>query len=231
MYEEMSIICGDNNNQVAPDLSGSSSEEAYSDNDDLDVSDDMIKESSRSPPYDASAYVLSKRRHCQGKNGKFSSLLYLYLLIKAATYKIFLSVNGAGTVKPHSPVWQPRSSKKGCTNFRWSPYMSRFLLSYIVDQIKLGLVKRQILMAAAQFVGDKFNVNCNMINVENHLRTVRGRYMRIKKLQTIENATWEDEMKMIVMDDMSYHEHIKVPVTEVISFLFSFCIILLCLYL
>ncbi|XP_078174574.1 uncharacterized protein LOC144568185 [Carex rostrata] len=183
MYEEMCVICGDNNNQTAQDLTGSSSDEGYSDNDDLDGSEDMIKESPQSPPYDASAYVLSKRRHCQGQNG---------------------------TVKPHSPVWQPKSSKKGCTNFRWSPYMSRFLLSYIVDQIRLGLVKRQILTAAAQFVGDKFNVNCSMINVENHLRTVRGRYMRIKKLQTMENIEWDDETKMIVMDNVSYHEHIKV---------------------
>jgi hypothetical protein len=90
-----------------PDLSRSLSEEGYSDNDDLVVSDDTNKESSRSPRYDASAYVLSKRRHCQKQNVKFSSLLYLYLLIETAIYKKILSVNGAGTVKPHSPVWQP----------------------------------------------------------------------------------------------------------------------------
>jgi hypothetical protein len=45
--------------------------------------------------------------------------------------------------------------------------------------------------------------------------------MWIKKLQTIENATWDDEMKMIIMVDVSYREHIKVPVTKVFSF-FSF---------
>ncbi|KAJ1694878.1 hypothetical protein LUZ63_011576 [Rhynchospora breviuscula] len=183
MYEEMCVICGDNNNETAQNLSGSSSEEEFSDNDDLDGSDDMIKESPCSPPYDASAYVLSKRRHCQGQNG---------------------------IVKPYSSVQQPKARKKGCTNFRWNPYMSRFLLSYIVNQVKLGLVKQQILKAAAQFISEQFSVNCSIINVENHLRTIRGKYMRIKKLQIMDNVTWDDEAKIIAMDDNSYHEHIRV---------------------
>ena len=90
MYEEMCVICGDNNNQTAQDLTDSSSDEGYSDNDDLDGSEDMIKESPRSPPYDASPYVLSKRRHCQGQNGKLLPLFVPLSDNRTATHKTFL---------------------------------------------------------------------------------------------------------------------------------------------
>ncbi|KAJ3678622.1 hypothetical protein LUZ60_002425 [Juncus effusus] len=99
--------------------------------------------------------------------------------------------------------------KKGSGNFRWSPYMSRLLLSFIVEQIKLGKVKRQILTSASLLIQDRMDLNCSVVNVENHLRTIRLRFLRIKKLQGMEGVEWDEEKKMISIDDEAYNEHIK----------------------
>ncbi|KAH7687032.1 Ribosomal protein S10 protein [Dioscorea alata] len=111
------------------------------------------------------------------------------------------------------PIKEGRPSKKGCTNFRWSPAMSHFLLPFLVQQVRLGRkvnksFKRHALLAAAKAVSDKFNLICTDSNVENHLRTIKTRYLQIKKIRSLGNSTWVEDEKKIVMDAVSYNQHI-----------------------
>ncbi|KAJ0971004.1 hypothetical protein J5N97_018963 [Dioscorea zingiberensis] len=111
------------------------------------------------------------------------------------------------------PIKEGRSSKKGCTNFRWSPAMTHFLLPFLVEQVRLGQkvnksFKRNALLAAAKAVSDKFNLICSDSNVENHLRTIKTRYAQIKNLRSMSNTTWVEDEKKVIMDAASYSQHI-----------------------
>lgn len=93
--------------------------------------------------------------------------------------------------------------------------MSHFLLPFLVQQVRLGRkvnksFKRHALLAAAKAVSDKFNLICTDSNVENHLRTIKTRYLQIKKLRSLGNSTWVEDEKKIVMDAISYNQHIAV---------------------
>lgn len=116
-----------------------------------------------------------------------------------------------GTYTPRSQYQHP--SKKGCTNFRWSPAMSRFLLPFLIQQANFGLkmgraFKREAFVAAAAAVTEKFRVRCNDGNVENHLRTVKTRYQQIRRLQSLNNTTWDEKEKKIIMSDKDYGQYI-----------------------
>ncbi|XP_020693903.1 uncharacterized protein LOC110107834 isoform X1 [Dendrobium catenatum] len=113
----------------------------------------------------------------------------------------------------YSPQLYQRQNKKGCTNFRWSPSMSRFLLSCLIEQAKLGLkvnktFKRQAFIAAAEAVTERFKLLCSDSNVENHLRTIKTRFLQIKRLQSLSNTKFDEKEKKIIMDDVGYGAHI-----------------------
>lgn len=113
----------------------------------------------------------------------------------------------------NSLVQHMRPSKKGITNFRWSPSMSRFLLPFLVEQVKLGqkvnkTFRRQAFIEAARAVNEKYNLKCTDSNVENHMRTIKTRYQQIRKLLGMSNTSWDEKEKKIIMDAASYGEHI-----------------------
>lgn len=90
--------------------------------------------------------------------------------------------------------------------------MSRFLLHYLVEQAKMGNnnLKRHAFTNAAQAVAERYNIAVTDTNVLNHVRTIRGRFRQIRRLQGLDNVAWDDTRKIIGMDEESYHDHIKV---------------------
>ncbi|MQL85088.1 hypothetical protein Taro_017601 [Colocasia esculenta] len=105
------------------------------------------------------------------------------------------------------------SSKKGNSNFRWSMRMSRFMQKSLVEQAANGMkvdksFKRPAFVATARAVSEKFKVTCSDSNVENHLRTLKTKYAAIKKLKGMSGVGWNDDAKMITMDDDTFNEYI-----------------------
>ncbi|KAJ6851441.1 uncharacterized protein M6B38_259030 [Iris pallida] len=115
----------------------------------------------------------------------------------------------------YSPRPYQRQNKKGGTNFRWSPEMSRFLLPILVDQANMGLkmgrtFRRDAFQAAAEAVTEKFKLHCTVANVENHLRTIKTRFRQIRKLQSFSNTVWDEKERTITMDEKDYTKYIAV---------------------
>lgn len=71
-------------------------------------------------------------------------------------------------------------------------------------------LKRHAFTNAAQAVAEQYNIAVTDTNVLNHVRTIRGRFRQIRRLQELDNVTWDDTRKVIGMDEESYHDHIKV---------------------
>ncbi|KAJ6829834.1 uncharacterized protein M6B38_355865 [Iris pallida] len=113
----------------------------------------------------------------------------------------------------YTPRPYQRQSKKGCTNFRWSPEMTRFLLPVLIDQANMGLkmgrtFKRDAFLAAAEAVTEKFKLHCTVGNVENHLRTIKTRFRQIRELQSFSNTTWDEKERTIIMEGKDYTKYI-----------------------
>ncbi|KAJ6844904.1 B3 domain-containing protein-like [Iris pallida] len=125
-------------------------------------------------------------------------------IFRAKKYK---SASGFYTPRPYR-----RRSKKGCTNFRWSPKMTRFLLPFLIDQANMGMMgrtfKRDAFQAAAEAVTEKFRLHCTVGNVENHLRTIKIRFRQIRELQKFSNTTWDEKERTITMDGKDYTKYI-----------------------
>ncbi|MQM07861.1 hypothetical protein Taro_040708, partial [Colocasia esculenta] len=107
------------------------------------------------------------------------------------------------------------SSKKGNNNFRWSMSMSRFMQKSLVEQAANGMkvdksFKRSAFVATARAVSEKFKVTCSDSNVENHLRTLKTKYAAIKKLKGMSGVGWNDDAKMITMDEDTFNEYIAI---------------------
>ncbi|MQM20056.1 hypothetical protein Taro_053069, partial [Colocasia esculenta] len=105
------------------------------------------------------------------------------------------------------------SSKKGNNNFRWSISMSRSMKKCLVEQAANGMkveksFKRPAFVATARAVSEKFKVTCSDSNVENHLRTLKTKYATIKKLKGMSGVGWNDDAKMITMDEDTFNEYI-----------------------
>ncbi|KAH7663054.1 Myb/SANT-like domain-containing protein, partial [Dioscorea alata] len=60
--------------------------------------------------------------------------------------------------------------------------------------------KRVAFSHAAKAVNEKFATDFTTENVENHYRTLKARYVEIKKARELSGAGWDDENKMITLD-------------------------------
>lgn len=125
------------------------------------------------------------------------------------------------------------SSKKVNNNFRWTTSMSKYLQKSLVEQVSYGMkvdksFKRPAFVAVARAVGEKFKVICSDSNVENHLRTLKTKYATIKRLKELSGVGWDNEMKMITMDEDAFHEHITVSLFIIYFSYFSYVSSSLC---
>lgn len=95
--------------------------------------------------------------------------------------------------------------KRGTPNKRWKAEFDNFLIPVLVEQANKGLkcdksFKRVAFAHAASAVNTKFNTDFTAENVENHYRTLKARYVEIKKARDLSGAGWDDETKMITLD-------------------------------
>ncbi|XP_039134234.1 uncharacterized protein LOC120271626 [Dioscorea cayenensis subsp. rotundata] len=95
--------------------------------------------------------------------------------------------------------------KRGTPNKRWKAKFDNFLIPVLVEQANKGLkcdksFKRVAFAHAASAVNTKFNTDFTAENVENHYRTLKARYVEIKKARDLSGAGWDNETKMITLD-------------------------------
>ncbi|KAJ0965638.1 hypothetical protein J5N97_026776 [Dioscorea zingiberensis] len=98
-----------------------------------------------------------------------------------------------------------RPSKRGTPNKRWKPELDEFLILILVDQANKGLkcdktFKKPMFAFAANAINARFGTDFTPESVENHYRTLKIRYLEIKKAKELSGAGWNDELKMITLD-------------------------------
>ncbi|XP_039138787.1 uncharacterized protein At2g29880-like [Dioscorea cayenensis subsp. rotundata] len=96
-------------------------------------------------------------------------------------------------------------SKRGTPNKRWKGEYDSFLIPLLVEQVKKGMkcdksFKRAAFNFAAVAVNSRFNTDFSAENVENHYRTLKSRYVEIKKVRDLSGAGWDDATKTITLD-------------------------------
>ncbi|OAY74950.1 hypothetical protein ACMD2_00694 [Ananas comosus] len=124
-------------------------------------------------------------------------------------YETQLSITQERLKKKRAP-----SSKKGTANKRWNAAIDDFLIPFLVEQAKEGYkvdkgFKRQAYVAAAKAVNTRFGTDFNAKNVDNHMRTLRSKYVEIKKCRDISGAGWDEQQKMIILEGETYQTYIK----------------------
>uniref|UniRef100_A0A1D1YC90 Uncharacterized protein At2g29880 n=1 Tax=Anthurium amnicola TaxID=1678845 RepID=A0A1D1YC90_9ARAE len=107
------------------------------------------------------------------------------------------------------------SSKNGNNNFHWNSSMSKYMQKCLVEQATNGMkvdksFKRPAFVATSRAVSEKFKVVCSDSNVENHLRTLKTKYTAIKRLKSMSGVGWDNDTKMITMDEDTFNEYINV---------------------
>ncbi|XP_039140531.1 uncharacterized protein LOC120277754 [Dioscorea cayenensis subsp. rotundata] len=114
---------------------------------------------------------------------------------------------------------QNSSAKKPTTvtsgHKRWTPTKSRYFIRFMASQVEQGLkvdkgFKPQAIHAVIRAMRDTFGVPVTEANVGNHLRTIRRRWARIKKLKEMSGMCWDNNLKMIVMGEAEYRDYVKV---------------------
>ncbi|XP_039143525.1 uncharacterized protein LOC120280675 isoform X1 [Dioscorea cayenensis subsp. rotundata] len=99
------------------------------------------------------------------------------------------------------------ATKRGTPNKHWKPDFDNVLIPVLVEQVRQGLkcdksFKRAAFGHAASAVNARFNTNFTPENVENHYRTLKVRYMEIKKARDLSGAGWDDENKVIILNPL-----------------------------
>ncbi|KAK3146845.1 hypothetical protein QOZ80_3BG0273250 [Eleusine coracana subsp. coracana] len=104
--------------------------------------------------------------------------------------------------------------QRGKGAMRWTSAMSRFALCRMCELISSGVRTdkgfkevhlNQVAKSLQEFTGTKVTG----IQVYNHLRKWRQRWMRVSKLRELSGANWDAEMCMITLEDKHYKGHIK----------------------
>ncbi|XP_039127572.1 uncharacterized protein LOC120263676 [Dioscorea cayenensis subsp. rotundata] len=98
------------------------------------------------------------------------------------------------------------ANKRGTPNRHWKPNFDNFLV-LLVEQVQRGLkcdksFKRTAFSYAASTVNAHFRTNFSTDNVENHYRTLKARYVEIKKVKVLSGARWDDQNKVIIFDPL-----------------------------
>ncbi|KAH7672047.1 Myb/SANT-like domain-containing protein [Dioscorea alata] len=105
--------------------------------------------------------------------------------------------------------------RKGTPNKRWTKEMDNVLRPLLADMARSGLkvdksFKRQAFVEAANVVNSRFPAACmDAENVENHMRTLKQKYQDIKKLMNLSGVGWNDESKMLILEDETYRTFVE----------------------
>ncbi|XP_039115173.1 uncharacterized protein LOC120250420 [Dioscorea cayenensis subsp. rotundata] len=85
----------------------------------------------------------------------------------------------------------------------------------MASQVEQGLkvdkgFKPQALHASIIAMKNEFGIIVTEANVNNHLRTIRKRWARIKKLKELSGMGWDNRLKMIIMGESEFKNYIKI---------------------
>ncbi|KAK9036079.1 hypothetical protein V6N11_078098 [Hibiscus sabdariffa] len=105
----------------------------------------------------------------------------------------------------------PKSSKEGgmSKQFRWTKPMERIFLEILAEEAQKGnkpsnSFRSVSIKRVAAAISEKFQVQCDTKHVENHLRTVKNAWKIICKIREESGFGWDDNMKMITSDNVTY---------------------------
>ncbi|XP_039128983.1 uncharacterized protein LOC120265158 [Dioscorea cayenensis subsp. rotundata] len=98
---------------------------------------------------------------------------------------------------------------------RWTPSESRYFIRFMASQVEEGLkvdkgFKPQAIHAAIRAMKQAFGVVVTEANVSNHLKTIRRRWARIKRLKEMSGMGWDNNLKMIVMGEAEYRDYVQI---------------------
>lgn len=109
--------------------------------------------------------------------------------------------------------------KKAPKVLNWTPPMSAMLLKGLSEVAARGArtdkgfkesEKAKVAKTLSAFVG--YHVACSQVH--NHLRKWRNRWTRIVYLQNLSGALWDDDKKMILLEDQHYLGHTQEHPTD-----------------
>ncbi|XP_039146821.1 uncharacterized protein LOC120284067 [Dioscorea cayenensis subsp. rotundata] len=107
------------------------------------------------------------------------------------------------------------NKRKGKPNKRWTKEMDNVLIPLLADMTRTGLkvdksFKHQAFVEATNVVNARFPTACmDAENMENHMSTLKQKYQDIKKLMNLSGVGWNDESKMLVLEDETYQTFVK----------------------
>ncbi|PPD93250.1 hypothetical protein GOBAR_DD09814 [Gossypium barbadense] len=103
-----------------------------------------------------------------------------------------------------------KGNKEGTSKqFRWTKPMEHVFLEILAEEARKGnkpsnTFKLVSINRVADAISERFQVQCDMKHVENHLRTVKNQWQIICKIRGESGFEWDDNMKMITCDRATY---------------------------
>lgn len=90
-------------------------------------------------------------------------------------------------------------------------YFIRFMASQGEEVLKVFKgCKAQAIQSAIRAMKEGLRIIATNANVGNHLRIIKKRWERFKKLKEISGVGWDNGLKMIAMDEDKYRDYIQV---------------------
>ncbi|KAF0893560.1 hypothetical protein E2562_026976, partial [Oryza meyeriana var. granulata] len=98
--------------------------------------------------------------------------------------------------------------------FHWTAHMSAFMLRKMVELIAEGVktdkgFKEVQLNQDASNLSDHYGLDIRGTQVYNHLRKWRSRWVCISRLKDLSGVLWDDQNKMVVLEEEHYMGHAK----------------------
>ncbi|PPD96688.1 hypothetical protein GOBAR_DD06289 [Gossypium barbadense] len=103
-----------------------------------------------------------------------------------------------------------KGNKEGTSKqFRWTKQMEHVFLEILVEEAQKGnkpsnTFKVVSINRVVEAIFERFQVQCNVKHVENHLRIVKNQWQIICKIRGESGFGWDDNMKMITCDRATY---------------------------
>jgi hypothetical protein len=119
-------------------------------------------------------------------------------------------------------------AKKTGKVLSWTPPMSACMLRCLAGIAAKGVkadkgFKEIHITKAAKAVSQLLGYKMTTTQVSNHLRKWKARYQKIEKLRMLSGALWDDEQKMIILEEQHYLGHTQVCTCSLLKSAIIYC--------